>query len=322
VYGFRLSLRSAGMTGCNMTKRIGFIGVGFMGHGMAKNLVEKGFPLTILGHRNRAPVDDLVKRGAKEAKSAEEVAKNSDIVFLCVTGSPEVELLTRGPNGLKAGAHKDLIVVDCSTSDPNSTMALAAELKSLGVAFCDAPLGGTPAQAEEGKLSAMVGCDAHVWARLEPAIAAWAAKSVRLGPVGDGHKMKLIMNFIAMGYGSIYSEALALGQKVGLTPRVIDSVMRGSRMDCGFYQTFFSYVLDRNRDAHKFTLRNAHKDMRYLAAMATTAGVANPMGGAVKNYFALAEAAGQGDLYVPMLSDVVAELNGVSLDPAAKQAAE
>ena len=68
-----------------MAERIGFIGVGFMGHGMAKNLVEKGHPLTVLGHRNRAPVDDLVKRGAKEAKTAEEVAKNSDIIFMCVS---------------------------------------------------------------------------------------------------------------------------------------------------------------------------------------------------------------------------------------------
>ncbi len=91
----------------------------------------------------------------------------------------------------------------------------------------------------------------------------------------------------------------------------------------GFYQTFFSYVLDRNRDAHKFTLRNGHKDMKYLAAMANNAGLANPVGAAVKNYYALAEAAGRGTDYIPMLSDVVAELNGVSLDPGAKkQAAE
>src|SRR5215470_17163623 len=118
-----------------MTKNIGFIGVGFMGHGMAKNLAAKGFALTILGHRNRAPVDDLVRRGAMEATSASEVAEKSEIVFLCVTGSPQVEALVRAPDGLKAGSHQDLIIVDCSTSDPNSTMALAAELKPLGVAF-------------------------------------------------------------------------------------------------------------------------------------------------------------------------------------------
>jgi 3-hydroxyisobutyrate dehydrogenase-like beta-hydroxyacid dehydrogenase len=305
-----------------MTDRIGFIGLGFMGHGMAKNLVEKGHPLTVMGHRNRAPVDDLIKRGAKEAKSAADVAKNSDIVFLCVTGSSEVESLVRRVDGLKAGAQKGLIIVDCSTSDPNSTMALAAELKSSGIFFCDAPLGGTPAQAEEGKLSAVVGCDADIWPRLEPVIGKWAAKAVRVGAPGDGHKMKLLMNFCAMGYAAIYSEALAVAQKVGLSPQTFDSGIRGSRMDCGFYQTFFSYVLERNREAHKFTLKNAHKDMKYLAAMAQNAGVANPVGGAVKNYYAMAEAAGLAEDFVPMLSDFVAGLNGIALTQSSKQAAE
>jgi 3-hydroxyisobutyrate dehydrogenase-like beta-hydroxyacid dehydrogenase len=305
-----------------MTDRIGFIGVGFMGHGMAKNLVEKGHPLTIMGHRNRAPVDDLIKRGANEAKSAADVAKNSDIVFLCVTGSTEVEALVRRADGLKAGAQKGLIIVDCSTSDPNSTMALVSELKAAGISFCDAPLGGTPAQAEEGKISAVVGCDAEVWPRLEPVIGKWAGKAVRVGGPGDGHKMKLLMNFCAMGYAAIYSEALAVAQKVGLSAQTFDSGIRGSRMDCGFYQTFFSYVLDRNRDAHKFTLKNAHKDMKYLAAMAQNAGVANPVGGAVKNYYAMAEAAGLAEDFVPMLSDFVAGLNGIALAQSSKQAAE
>ena len=305
-----------------MTERIGFIGVGFMGHGMAKNLVEKGHPLTVMGHRNRAPVEDLLKRGAKEVKSAADVAKNSDIVFLCVTGSAEVEALVRRADGLKAGAQKGLVIVDCSTSDPNSTMALASELKAAGISFCDAPLGGTPAQAEEGKISAVVGCDAEVWPRLEPVIGKWAAKAVRVGGPGDGHKMKLLMNFCAMGYAAIYSEALAVAQKVGLSAQTFDSGIRGSRMDCGFYQTFFSYVLDRNRDAHKFTLKNAHKDMKYLAAMAQNAGVANPVGGAVKNYYAMAEAAGLAEDFVPMLSDFVAGLNGIALAQSSKQAAE
>jgi 3-hydroxyisobutyrate dehydrogenase-like beta-hydroxyacid dehydrogenase len=294
-------------------ERIGFIGVGLMGHGMAKSLADKGYALTILGHRNRAPVEDLVKRGAKEAKTAEEVARNSDIVFLCVTGSAEVEALVRGPNGLKAGAHRGLIIVDTSTSDPNSTLVLAAELAPLGVALCDAPLGGTPTQAQEGKLSTMAGCDEAVWPRLEPVFAAFAQKSVRVGEVGDGHKMKLMMNFLSMGYAAIYSEALAVGAKVGLSPQKIDSVLRGSRMDCGFYQTFFSYVLDRNREAHKFTLKNAAKDMNYLASMAQAAGTANPVGAAIRNYYAAAVAAGRGEDYVPMLSDFVAEQNGTRL---------
>ena len=196
--------------------RIGFIGVGYMGHGMAKNLVEKGHPLTILGNRNRAPVDDLVGRGAVEAKSAREVAAASDIVFLCVTDSKVVESLVRGPEGLAAGAAKGSVIVDCSTANPASTEALAAELAAKGVDFVDAPLGGTPTAAESGTLTMMVGADPAVFARIEPVFACCAAKIVHLGPVGAGHKMKLINNFLSMGYGAIYAEACAIGEKVGI----------------------------------------------------------------------------------------------------------
>ena len=84
-------------------EKIGFIGLGLMGHGMAKNIVEKGFPLTVVGHRNRAPVDDLVSRGASEAKDVRALAEACDIVVICVTGSPEVEALVAGPDGLAAG---------------------------------------------------------------------------------------------------------------------------------------------------------------------------------------------------------------------------
>ena len=301
-----------------MTDRIGFIGVGLMGHGVALNLLQKGYPLTVLAHRNRGPVDDLIKHGAEEAKSAAELAAASDIVILCVTGSSQVEALVRGPGGLKGGGRPGLVIIDCSTSDPNSTLTLEAELKPLGIAFCDAPLGGTPENAREGKLSVMVGCDASLWPRIEPLFATFTVKATRLGASGDGHKMKLIMNFLAMGYASIFAEALALGQKVGLDPQTIDGVLRGSRMDSGFYQTFFRWVLERDREAHKFTVSNAHKDMKYLAAMAEAAGIANPVGSAVKNYFALAQASGRGQDFVPMLADFVAALNGVVLDTAAR----
>ncbi len=295
------------------TARVGFIGVGLMGHGMAKNLVEKGFPLTIMGNRNRAPVDSLVAKGATEVKTPAEVARASDIVFLCVTDSTVVEKVVRGPDGLKAGAAAGMIIVDTSTANPVSTLELAADLKGAGVTLCDAPLGGTPAQAELGQLTAMVGADDATLAAIRPAVEAWAAKVTHIGPVGAGHKMKLLNNFIAMGYGALFAEALALGQKVGISPQTIDSVIRGSRMDSGFYQTFFKYVLERDREAHKFTIDNALKDMRYVEAMADDVRMPNPVGNAVKNSYAIAAAQGRGQEYVPMVSDAIAALNGVKL---------
>lgn len=292
---------------------IGFIGVGLMGQGMARNLVDKGFPLTVMGHRNRKPVEELVAAGAVEAKTAKELAGRSEIIFLCVTGSAQVEAVLKGENGIVAGAKPGTVIVDCSTSDPTVTVKLAAELEAKGLHLADAPLGGTPAQAALGQLSAMVGASPEVFARIKPACEAWAQKIVHLGPVGDGHKMKLINNFLSLGYAAIYAEALTLSQKIGITPQVFDSVLRGSRMDCGFYQTFMQYVLERDRDAHKFTLNNALKDVRYLESVANEAGVANPIGNAVKNSYAAAVASGKGEDYVPMLSDWIAGLNGTSL---------
>ena len=298
------------------SERIGFIGIGLMGHGIAKNIVEKGYGLTFLGRKNRAPAEDLAARGAAEVSTPRDVAERSTIVFLCVTGSREVEEIVRGPNGLRQGLKRGSVVVDCSTSDPTSTMALAAELSAIGVEFVDAPLSRTPKEAWEGTLDTMVGAPDAVFARLKPVLETWAGRIVHIGATGDGHRMKLLNNFISLGYAAIYSEALALAQKVGISPARFDSVIRNGRMDCGFYQTFMRWTLEGDRDAHKFSMANGLKDLTYLGSMADSAGMANPLGNAAKNSFAGAVAAGPADQYVPMLATHIGRINGVDLTPA------
>ena len=291
-------------------EKTGFIGIGLMGQGMAKNIVEKGYPLTVIAHRNRAPVDDLVSRGAVEAESMEDLARSCTVIFLCLTGSPEVAAAVAA---LKPGLAAGSVIVDCSTSDPTVTLRVAAELAEIGVHFADAPLSRTPKEAWAGTLDCMVGAAPEVFARIEPVIATWAAKIVHIGGVGDGHKMKLLNNFLSLGYAALYSEALALSRKVGIPVAKFDKVIRGGRMDCGFYQTFMGYALEGNREAHKFSLSNAYKDMRYVESMANAATVTTTMASAVKNSFAVAMAnggAGSQD-YVPHLSDFIARANGI-----------
>lgn len=296
---------------------IGFLGLGLMGHGMAKNIVEKGYPLAVMAHRNRAPIDDLVSRGATEVKSVREIAERSSIVFLCVTGSREVEALIRGKDGLAAHLKRGSVIVDTSTADPTSTVALAEELAAAGIGLADAPLGGTPVQAAEGKLSAMVGATPETFERVKPVIETWAAKIVHLGGPGDGHKMKLLNNFVSLGYAAIYAEAMTLATKAGLSPEIFDSVIRGGRMDNGFYQTFMGYTIDGNRESHRFTLSNALKDLTYLESMADAARLVNPIGNAVKNSFGLAVATGGNgpENYVPHLPEYVGRANGVDMTP-------
>ena len=293
-----------------MTDRphIGFIGAGLMGHGMAKNLVEAGYPLSVLAHRNREPVEDLVSRGAIEAKDVAEIAANSNLVYLCLPGSPEVEAAVEA---ILAADGKVRTIIDSSTANPVSTRQLAARCEAAGVAVVDAPLSRTPKEAWEGNLDVMVGASEAAFERVKPILDVVGGKVVRVGEVGAGHTMKLLNNFISLGYAALYSEALVIGGKNGITPEVFHSVIGGGRMDCGFYQTFMDYVVGGNPNAHKFTLKNAHKDMRYLVSLANESGIASHVSSAVKNEFATAEALGRGDGYLPTLSDIVAGLNGV-----------
>lgn len=301
---------------------IGFIGVGLMGHGMAANLLEGGYALHVRGHRNRAPVDDLVAKGATEAASPRAMAEACDIVHLCLSNSPQVESVIRGSDGILASGKRGLIVIDATTADPTSTTALAAELQAAGMTMVDAPLGRTPKEAEAGTLDAMVGADAETFARVLPVIECWAGNINHVGPVGAGHKMKLIMNFISMGYAALFAEAVVLGAKVGLSPQSVNQVIGSSRLSNGFFETFMKYAVGRDREAHRFSIANAAKDVRYIAAMAADAGVVNVMGASVKHYFTHVEAIGRGADYVPMLADHVGRLNGIDMDDAVRKGAK
>lgn len=292
--------------------RVGFIGLGAMGSGMAANLLAKGYPLTVLAHRRRETIDQLVSSGAHEAATAADLARECRTVILCVTGSKEVEQIVKGRDGLLS-AGRPSTIIDCSTSSPSQTIALAEELAAHGITLMDAPLARTPKEAAEGKLDVMVAGTAEHVERIRPILSTFAARIVHTGPTGSAHAMKLLVNFVSMGYSAIYSEALTVAAKAGLTPAVFDSVLRGSRMDCAFYQAFFEFVLNRNENAQRFAMKNALKDMSYLASFAQAAGVVNPVGAAVRNSFASAVAAGHGEKFVPALSDVIAELNGISL---------
>lgn len=293
---------------------IGFIGVGYMGHGMAKNILQGGYPLWIKGNRNRAPIDSLTGMGAREAATPREMAGNCDIIHICLSSSAQVESVIRGADGILAGARQGLIVIDTSTADPTSTLALAAEMAGQGVHMVDAPLGRTPKEAEAGTLDAMVGCDAALFDTVRPVIDCWAGTVTRIGPVGSGHKMKLLMNFLGAAYAALYSEAATLGAKVGISPHTFRQVIEPSRLGSGFFGTFMQYLCDRDENAHKFTIANMAKDLRYVNAMATDAGVLNVMASAARHYYTHAEAIGADQDFVPMLSDHVARLNGMSME--------
>ncbi len=294
-------------------QRIGYIGVGLMGHGAAKNMLEKGYPLTIMGHRNRAPVDDLVSRGAQEARTAADVARVCDVLFLCLPSTVEVEHTIYGAGGVLEAGAKGLIVVDSTTADPRSTQRIGVELAQRGIRMADAPLGRTPKEAEAGKLSTFVGGDAATVRELRPIIACYADTIIEAGALGAGHTLKLVNNFIALGTSGVIAEALATATKLGVDLRKLYDVVTAGGGNSKMFQMMMPWVLDGDDSHLRGPLRIAGKDMRYYAKLAESAPAAAFIAQAVNQTYQLANIQGHGERFIPVLPGILAELNGCKI---------
>ena len=294
-------------------ERIGYIGVGLMGHGAAKNILQKGYPLTIMGHRNRAPVDDLVALGAREAKTAADVARASDVLFLCLPSTVEVEHTIYGAGGVLEGAAKDLIVVDSTTADPRSTQRIGTDLAKRGMRMADSPLGRTPKESEAGKLSTFVGGDPDTVRQLKPIIECYADTIIDAGPLGSGHTLKLINNFIAIGTSGVIAEALATAAKLGVDMRKLYDVVSAGGANSRMFQMIMPWVLEGDDSHLKGPLRIAGKDMRYYSKLAESAPATAFIAQAVNQTYQLANIQGHSDRFIPVLPGILAELNGCKI---------
>ena len=293
--------------------RIGFIGVGLMGHGIAKNLVTKGYPLTFLVHRDRSRIADLVAAGAKEAKSPAEIAKASDIVILCVTGSPQVEDNVFRADGLLSAARQGLTVIDTSTAEPGSTAKCREAFAAKGATFVDAPLARTPKEAEEGRLNTMVGADEATFVRLRPVFAAYCENIFHVGPPGAGHTLKLVNNFMALTIVASIGEAFAVAAKAGVKlDKLFDVVSQGA-LNSPIFQMMGGGAVAGDLTRMKFSIVNAAKDLRYYTHLAESLPIASFVGEAVHQSFEQAVALGFGDKLVPSMIEAQEKLNNFQI---------
>ena len=299
--------------------RIGFVGVGLMGHGIARNLVAKGFPVTLRLHRNRKAAEDLLAAGAREARTYAELARDCDIVMLCVTGAPQVEEVILGPDGVASGAREGLIVIDTSTSEPAMTTRMRDALADQRVRFVDAPLARTPVEAEQGRLNIMVGADEATFEELKPVFAAFCENIIHAGPPGHGIILKLINNFLAQAICTAAAEACAAAAKSGLSLARLHQVISAGAVNSGLFQMLVGKMLESgDLSGLKFTLSNAAKDLRYYTHFTESMMIPSIVGEAVHQSLVTANALGFGDKYVPSLIEAQEKLAGVSIVPRSK----
>lgn len=292
-------------------ERVGMVGLGLMGSAIAGQVLKNGFTLSALAHRSRTAIDALVEQGATEVQSAAALAASVDVVLICVTGTPQAREIVFGEQGLVAGAHPGLVVIDSTTADPEFANEAAAALAEKGAAFLDAPVNRTPKEAREGRLNVLAGGDAAVLDRVRPLMAAYAETVHHLGAHGAGYRAKLIHNFIAQANGAILAEAFGTAAKAELNLHEFAAVCRLSGAHSKTFDRIIPFLLEGDDSGQQFAIRNAAKDMRSYSQLAAAQSSTAVIAEAVRQLYVLATNLGHGDKYVPHIFDVLRELNGL-----------
>ncbi len=281
--------------------KIGMIGIGMMGHGIASNLLKHGHPLTVLEHPGNQPLDALLTAGARTVSNAKALAEQVDVIILCVTGSPQVEAVLLGEQGVLQGLKADSIVIDCSTAIPTSTENIAAQVQAHGGRFLDAPMTRTPKEAAEGRLNLLVGGDAELFANCRPLLSCFAENIVHTGPVGSGHRMKLLHNYVSLGTVTLLAEAAACAQLSGVNAQTfVDVLAMGGGWGAAL-ERLKPTLANGDTSGLRFSMSNALKDLSYYNQMAMDTQANRTVAEAVKNTLQTACQEGDPQALVPDL---------------------
>ncbi len=295
-------------------ERIGFIGLGIMGQGMAHNILKANFPLTVW-NRTTAKMEALTAAGASPATSPADVAGRSDIIFICVSDTPDVEAVILGDNGVVEGAQPGSLIIDCSTISPKATRAIASTLATRGVHMLDAPISGGSEGAANGSLAIMVGGAEVDFARALPVLQTVGKQITHVGPTGAGQTVKLMNQILVVGNALAISEALLFAQASGVDlPQALEAVKAGA---AGSWMLSFRGPQILERDWRPgFTIDLQQKDLRLVLEAADDNGAPTPGTALIFQFYRTLQARGLGDEGNHALVKALEHLAGFEIEKA------
>jgi 2-hydroxy-3-oxopropionate reductase len=295
--------------------RVGYIGLGLMGKAIAENILKAGFPLTV-HNRSRSAVEELVRRGARQAHTPAQVASESDVVFTNLPDTPDVEQVILGEEGITEGGRAGLIVVDNSTIRPEAARAIAARLEPKQIAFLDAPVSGGDVGAREGTLTIMVGGDGAALEAVRPVLAAMGKTITHVGGSGAGQVAKACNQIMVAAQMVAMGELLLLAQKAGVEPQRVVEAIRGGAAQC--------WTLDvkpprlfRGERAPGFKAYMMDKDLGIVLATARAYGMPLPSAALHAQLFAAMLEMGMRDLDNSAVIAVLERMAGTKLQTQA-----
>lgn len=255
--------------------KVGFIGLGLMGSGMAKNIQNAGYELNVHDVRREA-AEPFLKEGATWAESPAAVARNSEVIFTSLPGPPEVEQVVFGDDGLLHGLNRGSTYFDVSSNSPTLVRQINHRLEEVGCYMLDAPVSGGPSGAAAGTLALWIGGDEDAFHRHEEILNVIGDKNriEYVGPSGSGAIVKLCHNLAGYAVNTVLAEVITLGVKAGLDPLVLWSNMRkGANGRARTFDMIAGHFLQNRYDPPNFALKLAHKDVGLATALGKELGV-------------------------------------------------
>ncbi len=257
-----------------MSERVGFIGLGIMGSGMARNLLKAGFEVRVW-NRSHAKMDGLSADGAIPTANPAQLATESDIIITCVSDSPDVEQVILGEHGVIQGAAAGTLLIDMSTISPQTTRTIAARLLERGITMLDAPVSGGSEGAARGTLSIMVGGEAAHVERAMPYFQAMGKTITHVGELGAGQTVKLANQILVVGNCLAMCEALLFAQAGGVDLQKTYSALQGGAAGSWMFTNRAPQIMARDWRPG-FTIDLQTKDIRLVMDAADEMGVPLP----------------------------------------------
>ncbi|XP_034952699.1 3-hydroxyisobutyrate dehydrogenase, mitochondrial [Chelonus insularis] len=281
--GLNLLKKSSLSQGKRHFSSIGFVGLGNMGNYMANNLIKKGHKIVVYDV-NRSALTNLVEAGAKEASSAAELSKNSQMVITMLPTNDHVWESYTGNDGLLSTAEKNTLFVDSSTIDPSVSQKVHQEATKKGAKFIDGPVSGGVVGARDGTLTFMVGGEKEQYDRAKPILEAMGTRIVHCGDVGMGQVAKLCNNMLLAISMIGVSEVVNLADRLGLDPKVMTSILNTSTGRCWSSEVYppvpgiIDTVPSSNNYEGGFLTHLMTKDLGLAQAAATRSSTPIPLG--------------------------------------------
>ena len=256
-----------------METRIGFVGLGLMGSAMVGRLQDCNYQLTVLGNKDRTGLDQALARGALEAASGVDLAKQSDVIMLCMGTSDQVEERILGEQGIISGLSSGKIIIDFGTSLPSSTKEISSKIADTGAVILDAPLGRTPHHAKDGLLNIMASGDKDAFDAVRTILENLGENVFYLGDLGTGHTIKLMNNFFGMTIANAMAEVFAVADAAGVSRETVYKVISAGPLHSSMMDFISAFGLEGDKSKLEFAIKNAFKDVSYYRLMTQNLGI-------------------------------------------------